>query len=425
MAKVKKIFSREIFDSRGIPTIGAQLETDAGQLVEVEVPSGQSVGTYEPKDLRDNDQKRFNGMGVQTAVSYINNLISPKLVGVDVARLHDVDYWMIGADGTENRTKLGNNTISAVSQLFLKAAAVSNNMPVFKYLNQYFNDTFKTNIALERVPSPIINIINGGRHGSSTIDFQEFHIIPQTANSYFKSVEIAVSVYNAVRKVLDYRNVGTFLSEQGGFSPKLRTNVDALEVIREATLKEKIRLGVDIFLGIDCASSFYFRENKYVIKDRDDPLDEESYFQFLTEIIKNYSLLIVEDPLFEDSIREWKKLTTNVGESCYIVGDDLIGASKKRLDKALNENLCNSVVVKFGQFSTISEMLDVIARLKKAQVKTIISQRFGETIDSMIADFAVAIQADFVKFGSINRGERVVKYNRLLKIQEEIKGKNE
>lgn len=424
MAKVKKITAREIFDSRGVPTVGASLETDSGIIVETEVASGQSIGTYEPRDIRDNDSKRFAGMGVQTAVSYINNLISPKLVGVDVARLHDVDYWLIGADGTDNKSKLGNNTITAISQLFLKAVSTANNLPIYKYVNAYFNDIYKEKVIIEKVPSPIINLINGGRHGSPSLDFQEFHIIPQTANSYQKTVEVAVSIYNAVRKVLDYRNVGTFLSEQGGFSPKLRTNVDALEVIREATIKEKVKLGVDMFLGIDCASSFYFKENKYVIKDREDPMDETSYVQFIAELIKNYSLLIVEDPLFEDASQGWKRLTSLVGQSCHIVGDDLVAGDKRRFDKAIGENLCNSVVIKFGQFSTVSEILEVIARLKKTQMKIIVSQRFGETIDSLIADVAVGIQADFVKFGSINRGERVVKYNRLLKIQDDIETKD-
>ncbi|OGK15813.1 hypothetical protein A2690_04735 [Candidatus Roizmanbacteria bacterium RIFCSPHIGHO2_01_FULL_39_12b] len=424
MAKVKKITAREIFDSRGVPTVGASLETDSGIIVETEVASGQSIGTYEPRDIRDNDSKRFAGMGVQTAVSYINNLISPKLVGVDVARLHDVDYWLIGADGTDNKSKLGNNTITAISQLFLKAVSTANNLPIYKYVNVYFNDIYKEKVIIEKVPSPIINLINGGRHGSPSLDFQEFHIIPQTANSYQKTVEVAVSIYNAVRKVLDYRNVGTFLSEQGGFSPKLRTNVDALEVIREATIKEKVKLGVDMFLGIDCASSFYFKENKYVIKDREDPMDETSYVQFIAELIKNYSLLIVEDPLFEDASQGWKRLTSLVGQSCHIVGDDLVAGDKRRFDKAIGENLCNSVVIKFGQFSTVSEILEVIARLKKTQMKIIVSQRFGETIDSLIADVAVGIQADFVKFGSINRGERVVKYNRLLKIQDDIETKD-
>ncbi len=281
MAKVKQIKAHQILDSRGVPTISAMLELDTGGNVEVEVPSGKSVSAYEPKDLRDNDPKHFSGMGVETAVSYINTLIGPKVIGVDVSRLHDVDYWLIEADGTENRAKLGANTLTAISQLFLKAGAISSGVPIYKYINTYYNTHYKTNIAIERVPSPIINVINGGRHGSSTIDFQEFHIIPQTANPYSKSIEIAVSVYNAIRKVLEYRNVGTFLSEQGGFSPKLRTNIDALEVIKEATVKEKIRLGVDMFLGVDCAASFYFKDNKYTIKDKPDPLDEEAYIQFI------------------------------------------------------------------------------------------------------------------------------------------------
>ncbi len=420
MAKVKQITARQILDSRGVPTIGAALQLDTGVWVEVEVPSGHSVSTYEPIDLRDNNPKKYNGMGVETPVSYINNLIGPKLVGIDVMRLHDVDHWMIGADGTENRSKLGANTTIAMSQLFLKAGAVANGVPLYKYANVYYCQKYNTKVTIERVPSPIINVINGGQHGSSTLDFQEFHIIPQTANEFAQSVEIAVTVYNAIRKVLDYRNVGTFLSEQGGFSPKLRANIDALEVIKEATLKEKIRLGVDMFLGVDCASSFYYKDNKYLLKDKPEAMSESEYLAFMTDAIKNYSLLVVEDPLFEDAYDGWKKLTAAVGQSCYIVGDDLVAGSKKRIEKALKENLCNSTVIKFGQYSTLSEMFEIVTLLKSHGSKVIISQRFGETTDSAIADLAVGVQADFVKFGSINRGERVMKYNRLLAIQSEI-----
>jgi len=423
MAKVKQIKARQILDSRGIPTISASLELDTGGFVEVEVASGRSVGTYEPKDLRDNDPKKYMGMSVHTAVSYINTLIGPKLVGVDVTRQHDIDYWLIEADGTESRSKLGTNTITAISQLFLKSSALSQNTPIYRYINTYYSDIYKAQIPIERVPSPIINVINGGQHGSSTIDFQEYHIIPQTANSFEKSIEIALSLYSTIKKVLDYRNVGTFLSEQGGFSPKLRTNNDALEIIKEAAETEKIRLGADLFLGVDCAASFYFKENKYVIKDKPDPLNEAEYIQFLIEMIKNYSMLVVEDPLFEDAFEGWKKLTDAVGEGCYIVGDDLVAGSKKRLERAIKDKQCNSSVVKFSQYSTLSEMFEVISALKMGGAKIIMSQRFGETNDSLIADLAVGIQADFVKFGSINRGERIVKYNRLLAIQAEINAK--
>lgn len=420
MAKVKKIIGRQILDSRGIPTIGAVLTMDSNLEVRIEMSSGSSIGEYEAHELRDNDANRFSGMGVETAVGYINDLIGPKLVGVDVSRLSEVDKWLLGADGTENRSKLGANTISVISQLFLKAGALSSGLPDYQYINQYYNSVTDSKIIIERVPSPMINVINGGRHGSSTIDFQEFHIIPQTANKFAESVEIATRIYTAIYKVLEYRNVGTFLSEQGGYSPKLRANIDALEVIKEAVFKSRFRLGVDLFIGIDCASSYYFKDGKYIIKDSNDQLDETNYLRFIVEMVKNYSVLILEDPLADNAIDGWKQITHDVAESCYVVADDFVAGNKSRLEKAIKNNACNSAVVKFGQCATITELFELVKMLKKADMKVVVSQRFGETIDSLIGDLSVGVQADFVKFGSIIRGERVVKYNRLLEIEEEI-----
>lgn len=420
MAKVKSITSRQILDSRGIPTIGARMEIDSGQTVTVEISSGSSVGTYEAKEMRDNDPKKYAGMGVQTATYYINELVGKKLVGVDVNRLADIDNWLIQADGTTDRSKLGTNTITAISQLFLKAGAVANGMQDFQYINQYYNAISNSNIIIEKVPSPIVNVINGGRHGSSTLDFQEFHVIPQTANTFAESVEISLRIYGSIYTILEYRNVGTFLSEQGGYSPKLRTNIDALEVIKEAVIKERLRLGVDLFLGIDCASSYYFKDGKYTIKDNSEAMDEVAYLDFLVNMVKNYSVLVLEDPLSDDAHDGWKKLTHNILESCYVAGDDYVSGNKQRLEKIVKSNSCNSAIVKFGQSSTMTEIFEIIKILKKSNMKIIVSQRFGETIDTLIADLAVGIQADFVKFGSIIRGERVVKYNRLEEIEASI-----
>lgn len=423
MAKVKKIKAREILDSRGIPTISAYLELDDGKTVCVDVPSGVAGGELEPKELRDDDLTRYEGKGVLKAVNLINVEIAPKLIGVDVSRQHDLDYWLINADHTEDRRKLGINTIMALSLLFLKANALSLQIPEYSYINSYFNKQFKGTISLERIPAPVVNIINGGMHGSSTLDFQEFHIIPQTSYSFSKSLEVSSKIYSGVRKVLEYRNVGRFVSEQGGFSPILRSNLDALEVLKEAVTKEKMRIGIDIFFGIDCASFYYYKENKYKLNDKPEGITESSYIDFLSEITENYSLLMLEDPIFENNIDGWKTLMKRVGQTTYITGDHLFSGNKNKLTKCLKDTICNGAVLKFNQFSTISELLEVVSLLKLTKSKIIVAHRLGETNDSTIADFAVGVQADFIKFGSINRGERIAKYNRLLQIEDDFNAK--
>lgn len=421
MAKIKKITAREILDSRGIPTIQGQLELDNGHFLYASASSGESLGKYEAVELRDKNEARYAGKGVTQAVNYINDLLSPKLVGISPERQQDVDFWLLKADGSNNRSVLGTNTISVISQLLLKSAADNSGLPLYKYISTYFNKAYKKNIVIEKVPSPIFNIINGGKHGTKNLEFQEFQLIPSTAMQFSKSLEMAANIYNTLKNVLDYRNAGISVSEEGGFTPNLLTNNDALEIMKESLVQNKIQLGVDAFLGLDIAASQFMKNDKYALKDKPAPLSVVEYMEYLNEIIKKYSLIVVEDPLSDEDFPNWHKLTEQIGINTYIVGDDFIAGNKERLVKAVADKACSAIVLKFNQVATLSELFEVVNLAKDANIKLIFSQRLGETNDSIIADIAVGIQADFVKFGAPVRGERVAKYNRLLEIEDEIR----
>lgn len=417
---IKQITAREILDSRGLPTIEAKLFLDNGESVYAQAPSGESMGKFEGSELRDRGETRYDGMGVLRAASYITDLIGPKLTGVDVTRQADIDTWLLRADGSNNSSKLGVNTIMTVSQLVLKAAALAHRQPIYQYFNHLYNAQFEDKINIEKIPSPVINMINGGKHGTKNLEFQEFHIIPSTSLTFSKALELSASLYQAVKNVLEYRNAGISVSEEGGFTPNLLTNSDALEVMRETIVSQKMNLGVDVFFGLDCAPSFYYKKGKYSIKDAPQPLSLDEYIDFMVELVNKYTILFLEDPIDEEDYGGWKKIIEKTGEKTYVVGDDFVSGNHERLEKAIKEQACNSILVKFNQVPTITDILTYVNTIKKAQYKVVFSHRLGETTDSLIADLAVAIQADFVKFGAPVRGERVVKYNRLLEIEKEL-----
>lgn len=420
MAKISKIVAREVLDSNGTPTIEGKLFLDSGETVWAQASSGASIGKFEALELRDGDT-RYDGKGVNKSISYINNLIGPKLVGADVSRYAEIDQWLIKADGTPNKVKLGSNTLMVVSQLVWKAAASVVKQPFYSFINHYFNDSLHQVVPLDKIPSPIINIINGGKHGTTNIEFQEFHIVPSTSMKFSAALELGSQVYKTIQKVLTYRNAGISVSDEGGFAPNLLTNTDALEVIKEAVNQDKLNLGEDIFMGLDCAATSYFKDGKYLIKDRQQALSTTEYIDFLSELTRNYSVLVLEDPLEEEDMSGWKMITQKMGTSVYIVGDDLTAGNRDRVDEAIKNAACNACVLKFNQVATIVELLELAAILKSKSLKTVFSHRLGESTDSIIADIAVGMAADFVKFGSPVRGERVVKYNRLLEIEEELK----
>jgi enolase len=293
-------------------------------------------------------------------------------------------------------------------------------IPIYQFINNQYSVASKTNTVVAKIPSPIFNMINGGKHGSTNLDFQEFHVIPPTSISFAKALELGGDVYSTLKKILDYRNASIAVSEEGGFTPNLLSNIDALELLKEAISQRKLKLGIDVFIGLDCAANHYYKNGKYLIKDKPQPVTKEEYIQFLLERVGEYNILILEDPLEEEDFDGWKKITEGIGSKTYIVADDFATGDNQLVKKALEQSACNAVIVKFNQVATITELLELTHILKQKNTKIVFSQRLGETTDSIIADIAVGIGADFVKFGSPVRGERVVKYNRLLEIDQEL-----
>lgn len=419
MSRIKKIYAYEIIDSRGYPTIEGKLILDDGREVTSAIPAGTSIGKYEAIELRDNDTNRMDGMGVKKAVSYINQLIAPKLVGVSPLKQQDVDLWMIKADATKNKSKLGANTVLTISQLLCKAAALSVGVPLFRYINSLYQSMFQSKINVEKVPSPIFNIINGGKHANNNLEFQEFQLIPSSSLSFTKAYELGVEIFHELKRVLIYRNANISVGEEGGFAPNFTTNIDAIEVLNETISQKNLKIGLDVFLGLDIAASNFFKDGKYLIKDKPHPLKPDEYLEFVKSLVKNYSILVLEDPINEDDWVNWKKLYEQLPSNTYLVGDDLLTTNKDRLKKAIQEKTCSTVLVKPNQIGTITETLEVVDIARKNNFNYVVSHRSGETNDSFIADFAVAVQSDFVKFGAPSRGERVAKYNRLWQIERE------
>lgn len=419
MLKIKRIHAYEIIDSRGFPTIEGKLLLDNGQEIASSVPAGTSIGKYEALELRDNDKTRFDGMGVTQAVTYINDLLGPKLVGVSPSKIRDIDQWLLQADTTKNKSKLGANTCLLISQLAAKAAAKEQGVSLFRYLNALYFLLFKSPIKIERIPTPIFNVINGGKHANNNLDFQEFQIIPSSSYNFTQAYRMGVEFFHELGRVLAYRNANISTGEEGGFTPNFTTNFDALEVMIETISQKKYQMGVDVFLGLDIAASSFYKEDSYIIKDRAHPLKTPDYFEYLKDLLKKYSPLVLEDPLDQDDWTSWNKLNNIISKETYLVGDDLLATNKERLMRAIKEKTCSTILIKPNQIGTITETLEVIDIARKNNFNYIISHRSGETNDAFIADLAVAVQSDFTKFGAPSRGERVAKYNRLWEIERE------
>ncbi len=416
---VKSITAYEIIDSRGYPTIEVCGMLSNDREIFASVPSGTSVGKYEALELRDKDPKRFDGMGVTHAVNIINEVLAPKLVGVSPSKFREVDEWLIKADGTKNKSKLGANSTLALSEMFIKAAAKEQGVSLYKFINSVYNTRFNTELALAKLPTPIFNIINGGKHANNNLEFQEFQIIPSSSLPYTKAYQIGVEVFHELKRVLLYRNANVSVGEEGGFAPNFTTNIDAIEVINETVLQKNLKMGLDIFLGLDVASSHFFKDDRYHVKDKPHPLTKEEYLEFILSLTKNYSMLCIEDPLNQDDFEGWSKLLKSMARDIYLIGDDLLATNKERLERAIKNKACSMVLVKPNQIGTISEIMEVVQIAKSNDLAVLVSHRSGETNDSFIADFAVGVQADFVKFGAPSRGERVAKYNRLWQIERE------
>lgn len=419
MTKIKSVFAREILDSRGNPTIETAVYYEDG-YANASVPSGASTGKYEAIELRDNDPQRFNGLGVKKAVGFVNDILGPALVGMDVSDQFNVDKKLIELDGTPNKSKYGANSILSLSLAIAKAASFVQKIQPYIWFNKLFEQLgFKTDI---NIPTPICNVINGGKHGTGNLDFQEFHIIPASNKQFPEGLRICCEVYHKIKEVLKYRNAIHAIGDEGGFAPNLYTNLDALEIIVEAIKQAGFSLQQDVFLGLDIAPAYFYKNGSYQIKDFQEKLNTDKYIEYLQQLHKNYHLLCLEDPLDEDSWADWVKLTELLGHEVHIIGDDLLVTNPERLKKAIDLKAANSILVKPNQIGTVTETLNVIKMAKENNFKVIVSHRSGETCDFLIADLAVGVAADFVKFGAPARGERTVKYNRLLTIAYETQG---
>ncbi len=408
--------AREILNSLGFPTVETTIVLKGGQSAVSSVPSGVSISKHEAVELRDQDEERFLGMGVLKAVENVNDKIGPKLVGIDPTKQTKIDQTLVDLDGKTNKSNLGANALLSVSQAVLKAGALAVNLPLYQYIALKYGLKRKK-IAL---PVPIINLINGGLHGAGNLDFQEFHIIPTSKKTLSQSLCLGAEIYQTLKKVLIYRKAIHSLGDDGGYAPDLFTNADALEVITEAIEESKYDLGDDVFLGLDVAASFFYKNGKYTIRDRSHPLTPAAMIEYYKNLNQKYNIFYLEDPLWEDDWENWHALTKAIGETTMIVGDDLLCTNKKRVQVGIKKKACTAILVKPNQIGTVSETVEVVKIAKSTGWEVIFSHRSGETNDDFITDFAVGVGADYTKFGAPARGERVAKYNRLLAIEKEL-----
>lgn len=414
MASLKQIYAREILDSRGDPTIEVVAMLDDGSVGVASDPSGASTGTYEAHELKDQDPTRYLGKGMIKSATNVNGEIAQLLTGQPVDDFSSVDEKLIKLDGTPNKSRLGADAILCTSVAIVKALASSQKLSVYRFIA---NATGTSQIS---IPIPVFNMINGGKHGAGNLDFQEFFIIPTLGHTFSSSLEKCTVIYHTIKKILARRGAIHSVGDEGGFAPNLFTNLDALEVLSEAVIETSHKLGVDVELGLDVAANSFYKDGRYIIKDRSSPMDAVEFIDYLKDLNKQYHLRILEDPLFEDDWHNWTSLTSDLGTATYIVGDDLIVTNIDRTNKAISEKACNAILIKPNQIGTVTETMAVIKASKSAGWKVIVSHRSGETNDPFIADFAVGVGADYVKFGAPARGERVAKYNRLLSIESEL-----
>jgi enolase len=414
MAKIAKIIGREILDSRGNPTVEADVILSDGSRGRAAVPSGASTGSKEALELRDGDPKRYGGKGVMKAVGNVNTKIAASLRGFDATRQADLDARLIELDGSDNKANLGANAMLGVSLATAHAAAASKNLPLYRYLNP----------DAHLMPVPMMNVLNGGSHADSSVDMQEFMIVPVGAASIADAVRMGAEVFHALAAVLKKRGQSTNVGDEGGFAPNLKSNEEPIEVILEAILKAGYKPGADVAIALDPASSEFFDDGKYVFA-RSDKKTRTSVqmVKFYADWVTRYPIVSIEDGLSEDDWPGWKTLTTELGSKVQLVGDDLFVTNTRRLERGIKEGIANSILIKVNQIGTLTETLRAIEMARNAGYTSIISHRSGETEDTTIADLAVATGAGQIKTGSMSRGERIAKYNRLLRIAEELGGR--
>ena len=431
MSKIQKIYAREILDSRGDPTVEVEVTLESGIRGMAAVPSGASTGKYEAVELRDDDKNRYQGKGVFKAVENVNEIISKELIGKESENQKEIDEIMIKLDGTENKSVLGANAILGVSLAVCRASAIEKNIPLYKYIKE----TYKIQNTKYKIPIPMFNVLNGGKHSDSGLSIQEFKIVPVGIEKFSEKLRAGSEIFHALKKILEKNEQKTSVGDEGPFAPNLESNTQALEFITEAIKEAGYSPESDVNIGLDSAASSFFNEadNQYLLEPEKVALSRESLINLYREWIQKFHIISVEDGLNEDDWEGWeimnKKLEEmEVGQGAkktiskiLTIGDDLLVTNVKRLKTAIEKKACNSVLIKVNQIGSLSETVECIKLAHKNKMNTVVSHRSGETTDDFISDLAVGTGSEFLKSGSLSRGERLCKYNRLLRIEEEIK----
>lgn len=415
MTKIVEVKAFEVLDSRGNPTVSAEVVLESGAMGSACAPSGASTGSREALELRDGDKSRYLGKGVLTAVNNVNTIINDLLKGQDAADQRHIDKLMIDADGTENKSKLGANAILAVSLAAAKAAAAAKKIPLYQHIAE-INGT----PGQYSMPVPMMNIINGGEHADNNVDIQEFMIQPVKATSFAEALRQGTEVFHHLKQVLSERGLATAVGDEGGFAPNLPSNEGAIEAIAEAVQRAGYKLGEDITLALDCAASEFYKDGKYDLAGEGKVFSAEEFADYLAGLVGKYPILSIEDGMDESDWDGWATLTEKLGSKVQLVGDDLFVTNTSILKEGIEKNIANSILIKFNQIGSLSETLDAIKMAKDAGYTAVISHRSGETEDTTIADLAVATAAGQIKTGSLCRSDRVAKYNRLLRIEAEL-----
>lgn len=416
MSKIKQIRAREVLDSRGNPTVEADVILESGAAGFACAPSGASTGSREALELRDGDKSRYLGKGVLKAVGFINDDIQKLLVGEDALNQRAIDQRMIDADGTENKSKYGANAILAVSLATAKAAAVEKGIPLY----QHIAEVSGAESGSYTMPVPMMNILNGGEHADNNVDIQEFMVQPVGAKSFTEALRCGTEIFHALKAVLKARGLNTAVGDEGGFAPNLASNEEALTVIMQAIDDAGYKAGDDVTLALDCAASEFYKDGKYVLAGEGKSFTSAEFADYLADLCDRYPIISIEDGLDESDWDGWKILTEKLGDRVQLVGDDLFVTNTKILKEGIDKDIANSILIKFNQIGSLSETLDAIQMAKDAGYTAVISHRSGETEDSTIADLAVATSAGQIKTGSLCRSDRVAKYNQLLRIEEAL-----
>ncbi|MFD2613995.1 phosphopyruvate hydratase [Paenibacillus gansuensis] len=411
MTIISDVYAREVLDSRGNPTVEVEVYLESGAVGRAIVPSGASTGAYEAVELRDGDKSRYLGKGVLKAVENVNEIIAPEIIGLDALDQVGVDQKMIELDGTPNKAKLGANAILAVSMATARAAAEALDVPLYVYLGGFNAKT---------LPVPMMNIINGGEHADNNIDVQEFMVLPVGAENFKEALRIGAEIFHSLKGVLKEKGLNTAVGDEGGFAPNLGSNEEALQTIIAAIEKAGYKPGEDVFLGMDVASTEFFKDGKYHLEGEGKSYTSAEFVDFLAAWVDKYPIITIEDGCSEDDWEGWKLLTEKLGGKVQLVGDDLFVTNTERLSQGIERGIGNSILVKVNQIGTLTETFDAIEMAKRAGYTAVISHRSGESEDSTIADIAVATNAGQIKTGAPSRTDRVAKYNQLLRIEDEL-----